>query len=159
MVGPQVGQHLGDLGQRQNAPAQPILLAVTLPHAYQALGANDERLYAVVILKHAGQCGTNTRLAQAHHVTDQHAMAFVEVVGGDLNSACLELHEFAFEYLGDSKFGNTLARLPRQVVGHLQVHVVGRYGLLACPALFDDMGQIVRDVHAPEVGPAVIKPG
>ena len=45
-----------------------------------------------------------------------------------------------------------------QVVGHLQIDVVGRDELLACPALVDDVDQFLGDVDAPAVVPAVLEP-
>ena len=62
------------------------------------------------------------------------------------------------EVTWDLKLCNSLARVSAQVVGHLQVDVVGRNELLACPPLLQDLRQIVRDIKAPTIVPAIAEP-
>ena len=45
-----------------------------------------------------------------------------------------------------------------EVVGHLEVDVVGRYQRFPCPAIFNDLKQFVRDVDAEALIPSVFKP-
>ena len=49
-------------------------------------------------------------------------------------------------------------RFLRKVISHLQIDVVRRHQLLACPALINDFGKFIRDVEAPAVSPAILEP-
>jgi hypothetical protein len=101
-------------------------VAVVLPHLHQVLRADDQRLQAVVVLEDARQRRRHERLAQADDVADEHAAALVQVVGGDLHRRLLELEELVAEVAGDAELGQAGARLLGEVVGHLEVDVIGR---------------------------------
>src|SRR5262245_64939398 len=62
------------------------------------------------------------------------------------------------ELSGDAEFRQASPRFLRQVVGHLYVDMVGRRRSLSRPAFLDDLDQLRRDVDAPAVIPAIIKP-
>ena len=68
-----------------------VLLAVVLPHGHKVLRANDERFQVVVVLKDTGDGGRHEGLAQTDHVADEHAVAFVQMMGRDLDRGDLEI--------------------------------------------------------------------
>ena len=109
-------------------------IAVVLPHRDQVLGADDQRLQAVVVLEDARHGGRHQRLAQADHVADQHAAALVQVVRGDLHGGRLEVEQPVAELARNAELGQAGARFLRQVVGHLEVDVVRRDQLLRAPS-------------------------
>ena len=76
----------------------------------------------------------------------------------DLHGRDLEVEEHVSEVLRNAELGEPVARFLRQVVRHLEVDVVGCEGLLARPALLDDLDQLVGDVDAPAILPAVLEP-
>ena len=124
----------------------------------QVLGADDEGLDAVIILENAGKGRGHERLAKTDHIADHHAAALVEVVGGDLDGGHLEFKELVAEVAGDAKLGETGSGLLGQVIGHLDVDVIRRNQLSACPALVDDLDQFLGDIDAEPVIPAVLEP-
>ncbi len=78
------------------APADTA--ACSLPTSLtRFFGTDDQRFEAVIVLEDARQGGRHQRLAQAHHVADQHAAALVEMVGGDLDGGHLEFEELVSE--------------------------------------------------------------
>ena len=112
----------------------------------------------MIVFEHPRQGGADACLAEPNHIADQHAVALVQVIGGDLDGIFLELHQLAIEHLRNAELADTLARFARQVIRHLQIDVIGRHGLFTRPALLDDSGQIVGNVDAPGVVPARIEP-
>ena len=99
-VAAQLGQLGDNLAQRENAPAQPVPLAVILPHRCQVLGADNQRLQIVVVLEDAGDCGGHQGLSEPHHIADEDSAAFVQVACGDLDRRLLEAEELVFEIAG-----------------------------------------------------------
>ena len=87
----------------------------------------------MVVLEDAGNGGRHEGLAQANHVADQHAVAFVEVVGGDLDRCDLKIEELLAEVAGNAKLGQAEAGLLGKMVGHFQVDVVGRNAAARVP--------------------------
>ena len=45
-----------------------------------------------------------------------------------------------------------------EVVRHLEIDVVGRYQRFSRPTLFDDLDQLVGDVHTVAVVPSILEP-
>ena len=84
--------------------------------------------------------------------------ALIQVMGRYLDRLRLEVEQPVAEHLGNPELGKTGAGFVREVVGHLEVDVVGRYQRLPRPALFDDLKQLVCDVNAEAVGPPVLEP-
>ena len=112
----------------------------------------------VVILKNLGQGRGHHGFSQAHHVADQHTATLVEVVCGDLDGGGLEVEQCAVEDGGDAEFRQSGPRLLCEVVGHLEIDVVRLQQALAGPAFVDDGRQLLGDIDAPAVVPAVIEP-
>ena len=158
-VAAQVRQICEHPAHRQHTGAHPVPLAVVLPHGDEVLRADDQRLQPVVVLEHARQRGGHEGLAQPDDVADEHAAPLVQVMRGDLHGRRLEVEKLVAEVPGNAKLGQAGSRLLRQVVGDLDVDVMGRNQLLSCPALLDDCGQLVRDVDAPAVVPTLLEPG
>ena len=50
---------------------------IVLPHADQVFWTNDERFRPVVVLKNSRQRYRHERLAEADHISNHHAAAFV----------------------------------------------------------------------------------
>ena len=157
-VAAQVGQLGAGHTLRQDVRAQPVLVRVVLPHAHQVLRAQDQGFQSVVVLEDAGHGGGHQRLAEPHHVADQHAAAFVQMVRGDLYCRGLKLEQPVAEVPRDPELGQAGARLVREVIRHLEIDVVGRDQIVARPALFDDVDQLARDVDAVAVVPALLEP-
>ena len=112
----------------------------------------------VVVLEDASDGGSHQGLAKSHHVADEHAVALVQVMGRYLDSSGLEVEQPVAEHLGNPELGETGAGFVREVVGHLEVDVVGRYQRFPRPTLFNDLKQLVRDVNAEAVVPPVLEP-
>ena len=70
----------------------------------------------------------------------------------------MELEQLVLEDAGDAELVHPLAGLVREVVGHLEVNVVGRNEFLASPALLDDADQFVADVDTELVLPTLLEP-
>ena len=80
-------------------------------------------------------------------------------MGGDLDGGGLEVEQSIAEVGGDAEFGKAGARLLGEMVGDLDVDVVGRDKLFTRPACVDDGGKLCGDVDAPAVVPAFFEPG
>ena len=76
----------------------------------------------------------------------------------DLHGRRLEIKKPAAEISGNAKFGQPGSRLLREVVGDLHVDVKRRNQLFPRPALVDDPDELIRNIHAPPVIPAVFEP-
>ena len=157
-VAAQVRQIREHAAHRQHAGAHPVPFAVVLPHGDEVLRADDQRLQPVVVLEHARERGGHEGLAQPDDVADEHAAPLVQMMRGDLHGRRLEVEKLVAEVARNAKLGQAGPRLLRQVVGDLDVDVMGRNQSLARPALLDDRGELVRDVDAPTAVPAVLEP-
>src|SRR5579884_2551499 len=82
----------------------------------------------------------------------------MKMARGYLYCSHLEVEQKPFELLGQTKLGNAGPGLLRQVVGHLEVHVVRRNEALTSPACIDDLGKLLRNVNRPLVVPAAVEP-
>ena len=142
----QVRQLSGHLADWQHHATQAVFGSVALPHRLQVLGADDEGLVTEVVLEHSCQGRGHHGLAQAHHVTDHHAAAPVQVAGGDLDGTLLELEQVLLEACGQPELAQPGTRLGAQVEGDVEVNVVRRNSHFSRPAGFDDGGQVGRDV-------------
>ena len=131
---------------------------VVFPHGDEVSGTNDERLQPVIVLEDTSNGSGHECLAQSHHIADEHAVAFIQVMRRYLDRSGLEVEQPVTEHLGNSELGKTGAGLVGEVVGHLQVDVVGRYQRLPRPALFDDLDQLLRNVHTVAIVPPVLEP-
>ncbi len=113
---------------------------------------------AVIILEDPRERRGHERLAEADHIADDDAAALVEMVRGDLDGGLLELEKRVAEVAGNAELGQPGAGLLRQVIGHLDVDVVGRNRLRPRPTGVDDLDKFFGDVDAEAVVPAVLKP-
>ena len=84
----------------------------------------------MIVLEDTGQGGGHQRLAETDHVADEDAAALVQMVGGDLDGLDLELEQLVAEVTRDAELRDAGASLLGQVVGHLDVDVVGRERLV-----------------------------
>ena len=109
----------------EHAGAQAVLVAVVFPHGDEVFGADNERFEALVILKDAGDGGGHQGFAETDDIADEDAAAFVEMVGGDLDGGGLKVKQGIAEVGGDAEFGEAGARLLGEVVGDLDVDMVG----------------------------------
>ena len=157
-VAAQVGELADHPAEGQYPGPQLILIHVVFPHGDEVLGADDERFQPVVILEDASDGGSHECLAKSHDIPDKHAVALVQVMGRYLDGCCLEVEQPVAEHLGNPELGETRARLVREVIGHLEVDVVGRYQCFTCPTVLDGLKQFVCDVSAEVVGPPVLEP-
>ena len=77
---------------------------------------------------------------------------------GDLDRGFLKVEKPLPEFRRDAKLGQAGARFLGEVVGHLDVDHVRLERLFPRPAFLDDLDQLVGDVDAPAVVPAVLEP-
>ncbi len=102
-VTPQLTQLPLRLADGQHLRQQPILIDVRLPHPDEILGAENQRLPALLILEDACQCRPHQRLAQADHVADQHTSPLAHVVRGYLHRSLLKVKERRVEVTWDAE--------------------------------------------------------
>ena len=72
--------------------------------------------------------------------------------------ADLKVEQPVSENLRNAKLGLTVPRFLGKVVGDFQVNMIGGDQLCACPALLDDVGQLVGNIDAPTIAPSRIEP-
>lgn len=80
------------------------------------------------------------------------------MAGGNLDRRNLEVEQGRSEVAREPELGETGAGLLCQVVRHLDVDVVGQNGTFTRPALVYDLNQLLGDIQAPLVIPAVLEP-
>jgi hypothetical protein len=122
---------------RKHLGPQAVLLPVVFPHRHEILGTNDEGFQDPVVFEGTGKCRRHQGLAQANHVADQRAVAFVQVVDRDLHGSDLKIDSLLAEVAGNAKLGQTKSGLLGNVVGDVQVDMILRKRLLACPTVLD----------------------
>src|SRR6266540_2902524 len=76
----------------------------------------------------------------------------------DFHRSHLELKEFSGEILRQAELGEIGASLLGEVIGHLEVDVIGREDIFSRPAFFNDFQQLVRNIDAPAILSAVLEP-
>ncbi len=135
-----------------------VLMTVVLPHRDDVQRAEDQRFQEQVVRQDPGERRGHQGLPQADHVSEEDAAAFVDMMGRDFHGRDLEVEEPVAEVLWDGVLDDAFPRLLREVVGHLHVDMVRRDCVWPGPALVDDVGDLLRDVDAPMVGPSVFKP-
>ena len=81
-----------------------------------------------------GDGGGHESLSESHHVADEHAVALVQMVSGNLDRSGLEVEQAVPEHLRDPELSEARAGLVREVVGHLEVDVVRRNQGLPAPS-------------------------
>lgn len=74
------------------------------------------------------------------------------------HGARLEVEQLVPENAGDAKLGLTVPRLLREVIGDLQIDVVGFDQCLTRPAFLDDRRQLFRNIDTPAIVPAILEP-
>ena len=92
-----------------------------------------------VVLEDSGHSGCHQSFAQAHYVTDEHAVSLVQMVGRYLHRCRLEVKQAIAEDPWDLILGQAGAGFVREVVSHLEVDVIRRYQGLPRPALLNDL--------------------
>ena len=68
-----------------------VAVGIVFPHGDEVLGADDQGFVTEIVFKHSGQRGGHDGFSQAHHVADHHATTAVQMAGGNLDGAFLEL--------------------------------------------------------------------
>ena len=157
-VAAHVGQFPDRAADRENAGAHPVFLPVVFPHRNEVLRADDQGFQPVIVLEDAGEGGCHERLSEPHDIADDDAAAAVQVMRRDLHGRRLEIKEPAAEISGNAEFGQAGSRLLGEVVGDFHVNVKRRNQLFPRPALVDDFDELIRNIHAPPVIPAVLEP-
>jgi hypothetical protein len=114
---------------------------MVLPHRDEIPRADDQRFKILVLLEDAcHRCG-HERLAESHHIADQHTDPCVQVMRSDLDGGHLEVKQFIAKVARQTKLHQTRTSFVRQVISHLEVDMVWGNRLLACPALLDNRQQ------------------
>ena len=76
----------------------------------------------------------------------------------DLHGGCLEAKKPGSEGFRDAELDEAFAGVLTQVIGDLDVNVIGRNSRFARPALIDHLDEVTGDVEAPEIVPSFLKP-
>ena len=146
-----------DARKRDDFGVEFVGLNIVVPHVEQVLGAYDQAA-PIDFLNDFEKRGCHDRLSETDDIADHHAATLVEVVRGHLHCARLEVEQLVPENAGDAKLRLTVPRLLREVIGDLQIDVVGFDQCLTRPAFLDDRRQLFRNVDAPAIIPAILKP-
>lgn len=110
-IAAQFGQPLSGLRDGQDLAVQTVARAIVFPHGNEVARAQNQRFQIAIVFKDASERGGHERFAQADHVADEDAAAFIEVMGGDLNCLDLKLEKFIAEIARDTKLGDPRQRL------------------------------------------------
>ena len=143
--------------QRDNMSPQIPIMVILLPHRHQVLRTDNHWSEVKIITEDPHQGARHHRLPQANDITEQHPTPLIEVTGGNLDRSLLEREEFATKVTGQRKLIQTSPRLLGQVVGHLEVDMVGA-ALHPSPTLLQRDQQFPRDIDRPLIVPTVIEP-
>ena len=76
----------------------------------------------------------------------------------NLDRRGLEFKQFVPKFARNLKFCQAEARFLREMIRHFDVDVMRRNAFFARPTLLNDFNQFGRDIDAPPVCPARIKP-
>ncbi len=134
-------------------------MGVVFPHADEVLGAEDQGFEgAGRVLKHAGQRGGHESLTEADDIAQHDAAALFQVTGRNANCGGLKFEEGIAHVGRNGEFGQPGPGLFGQVVGHLDVDVIGGRALGPRPAFVNHLNEFLGNVHAPLVAPAVLEP-
>ena len=158
-VAAEVGQSVLRLGDGDDLGDEAVAVGVVFPHADEVLRAEDEGFErAGRVLKHAGQRGGHEGFAEADDIAEHDAAALFQMPGRDANRSGLKFEQGVAHVGRDGELGQPGASLFGQVIGHLDVDVIGRRAFGPRPAFVNDLDEFLGDVHAPLVAPAVVKP-
>jgi len=80
------------------------------------------------------------------------------MMGGDFNGRFLELEQFLIEFPWNTKFGKTGSCFLGEVIGHFYIDIIRRYQFFPRPAFVNNIDQLVGDIDAPAIVPAIFKP-
>jgi len=80
------------------------------------------------------------------------------MMGSNFDGGDLVVKQLILEDGRDAKVLQPGTRLLREMIGHLEVDVVGWGHLVARPAFIDNLGKFVGDIQAPALVPALVKP-
>ena len=144
--------------QGKHLREQAIVVCVVFPHIHEVLRADDERFGEMIILEYLRDGRGHQRLPKADNVADQNAAALVEMVRRYLDRGSLIVEQAIAEFRRNAKFGEPGAGFLGEVVGHLDVDVIGGNGYFPRPALFDDIDKFLCDVQAPARVPSFLEP-
>src|SRR5690606_30760226 len=98
------------------------------------------------------------RLPQPNDIANHDAAALVEVASGEFDSSLLIFEKHAVEIPGKAELRQPHPRVIGEMVSDLKVYVVRGDRFRASPALLDYLHEVVGDVNAPPVGPALLEP-
>ena len=134
------------------------MVAIVFPHGDKVFRAKNEGFEKEVVRQNPRERSCHQCLPQADNIAEQHAAAFMDVVGRDLDGGGLKFKQLVSKVFGDAVLDDSFTRLLGKVVRHLDVDMVRRNGLLACPALLDDFRDFLGNIETPFVVPAFVKP-
>ena len=158
-VAAEVRQGVLGLGDGHDFSDQAVAMGVVFPHADEILGAENECFKgARRVLKHAGQRGGHEGLTEADHVAQNHTATLFQMPGRDAHGSGLEFEQVVTHVRRDRELGQAGPGFFGQVVGHLDVNVIGRRAFRPRPTFVDHLDELLGDVHAPLVAPAVLEP-
>ena len=109
-------------------------------------------------MKHAGQRGGHQSLAETDDVTENDTAAFFQMPGRNANGSGLKFQQGAAHIRRDGELGQSGTGFFRQVIGHLDVNLIGRRTFRPRPTFVNHLDEFLGDVHAPMVFPAIFKP-
>ena len=157
-VPPHACQLSGDHRQREHLSVQPVFPQVLLPHGYQVLRTDDQRLPSLVLLQHSGDGGGHQGLSQTHHVADERTAPIQHDTGRDLDGRGLELEQLGGHRSGQPEPDQPLTGFLRQVVGHLQVDEVGIEQPVGGPRIVQHLDQFGVGRKREGIGPELLEP-
>src|SRR5688572_4678333 len=97
---------------------------VVLPHLNEILRTNDEGLKKEIIFKEFCERGCGDCLPKTNHITDQYAVAFVQMVCSYQYCFLLEFKQLSLKHAGQLEFRNASPGFSREVIRHFEVDVV-----------------------------------
>jgi len=124
-VAPEVGQLSHHLPQGDDPGGELVFVNVPLPHVAQFGWTNDQGVAVIVLLHDSGHGGSHQGFAKAHDISKKHTSPPVQVVSSKRHGLDLKIEQHPLKHLGQSELALALVGLPGEVVGHLEVDMIG----------------------------------
>ena len=80
------------------------------------------------------------------------------MVCGDFDRGDLIIEQAIPKLIGNAELREACPSLLCKVIGDLDVNMIWRNRILACPAFFDYLNQLFGDINTPAIPPAVLEP-
>lgn len=151
-------QFIDDGAERHYFCRKAVTVSVVVPKRNEILRTNNKASQKMGLLENASQGRRHDGLAKTNYVADDHSAALIQIVSRDPDGYRLKWKKLRAEVLGNRELGKAGACLLRKVVGHLEVDVVRRDGVIARLARIDDFSELLGNVDAPCVIPLAFKP-